>query len=205
MHKHVFNENRELFQESGEWQHTPAPHHSREHFPKIYEKYYGLVLHFFHQRKYATEDARDMTQETFIRVLKGLRQFRGDASPRNWIMKIAANLFINEIKKKNSVNSGNTSVVGLEHMEDIPTANSSPERIVHEMEEKERKKRLSTAMASLSPRMRHCISLRILQQLKYTEIAVIMKAETNTIKSLLFQAKAKLKQMLTKEEETAND
>jgi len=55
---------------------------------------------------------------------------------------------------------------------------------------------LSSALAQLPPQMRRCVELRFGQELKYREIAAVMKISVDTVKSHLFQAREHLRQIV---------
>ena len=60
-------------------------------FRVLFDGYYDLVQGFFAQRVATAEDGLDLTQETFLRVYKGLKGYRGEADFGTWVFRIAFN------------------------------------------------------------------------------------------------------------------
>lgn len=60
-------------------------------FDTIYESFHPKVLRFF-SRMFCRSEAEDLTQETFIKINRGLPGFRGDSKLSTWIYKIASNI-----------------------------------------------------------------------------------------------------------------
>jgi RNA polymerase sigma-70 factor (ECF subfamily) len=56
-----------------------------ETFRLIFDRYYRSVYRFFEKRGFSTEECQDLTQETFLRVYKGMATFRGEARFETWL------------------------------------------------------------------------------------------------------------------------
>src|SRR3954449_12468017 len=69
---------------------------------------YGQVVLAYQDRVYNAvlkvvgdrDEARELTQETFLRGLANLASFRGDSSPYTWLFRIAVNLAIGHVRKR---------------------------------------------------------------------------------------------------------
>src|SRR6185295_15254997 len=64
-----------------------------ESFHRLFDLYYGRVFRFFAKRGIPSEDCRDLAQDTFIGIYRGIGSFRGEAELDAWIFRIAANLY----------------------------------------------------------------------------------------------------------------
>src|SRR6185436_11238657 len=64
-----------------------------ENFHRLFDLYYGRVFRFFAKRGIPSEDCRDLAQDTFIGIYRGIGSFRGEAELDAWIFRIAANLY----------------------------------------------------------------------------------------------------------------
>jgi len=69
-----------------------------------------------------TEDADDLTQETFLKAIERYDQFRGDANIRTWLSRIAINIFLDSKRKERPHVSLNLGT--------IPCPAHDPERVI---------------------------------------------------------------------------
>jgi RNA polymerase sigma-70 factor (ECF subfamily) len=91
------------------------------------------------------EDARDVAQRAFVQAYQQLGAFRGDASFRTWVYRIAANLSLDALRKR-----GRDARLQLEAAE-----NGAPEDLRRErdrLERLEERERLRGAVAALPPK-----------------------------------------------------
>jgi len=133
----------------------------------------------------ARHRVEDLTQETFVRVLRALPRFdpSGPASLQTWILTIATRLTLNELRRPET--TGLTrEPLGVER------ADADAER-----------KRLGAAIASgiaaLSDAQRAVLVLREYHDLDYQEIADVLELDVGTVKSRLSRARAALREHLT--------
>lgn len=68
-------------------------------FNDIYEEYYGLVHNYLWRMTENQTQAEDLTQETFVRVHRGLSTFRGDSSVKTWLYRVASNIFLDHTRR----------------------------------------------------------------------------------------------------------
>lgn len=117
----------------------------------------------------------DIVQETFLRVLRHMPRFRGQASVKTWIFAIARNLCVDALRA-----AGRSRIRLLESL-DAADADSSPGRRrtpdslcpdpVLRLDLDERRARVGRALAGLSPEARNLLILRVYLGLSYREIA----------------------------------
>jgi len=175
-----------------------------EEFRQLFDRYYRAVYHFFANRGFPSEECLDLTQETFLRVYKSMGQFRHEAAPKRWLLRIAANIWKNEIRRRSAEKrdakevSLDSDMDGLEPnpAESELAARSGVSLPLDEFLAKERGQRLRRALNELPPQMRRCMLLRTDQELKYREIAAIMKLSVETVKSQIYQARQRLRSEL---------
>lgn len=171
---------------------------------RIFTRYYGWVRGFFGRRGFAPEDAEDLTQETLLRVFHDLASFRGrDSSFDSWLFAVAANICRNERRRLGrdkrtaeviSLGSGDGQQGG--EVLQIKGGEVSPERAAFEQQ---RRKALDRAIEKLPPQMRECLALRLGRDLKYREIATLLKIDVDTVKAHLYQARQRLRAELGEE------
>ena len=71
-------------------------------FRLLFDHYYGVVQGFFAQRVSTPEDRLDLTQETFLRVYKGLEGYRMEADFGTWLFRIAFNTHLKWLRSLRS-------------------------------------------------------------------------------------------------------
>jgi RNA polymerase sigma-70 factor, ECF subfamily len=170
-----------------------------ESFRRLFEEHYRKVFLFFVRRGFPDDECEDLAQEVFLRVHKHLGSFRGEARVETWLFQIAANLYRNTLRGKAALKRQALEVVLNE--EAVPAA-PEPAGPLHEAAEpgpfeqvlaKERSRILHGAIEELPCQMRRCLLLRVDQDLKYREIAELLRISIETVKAHLFQARQLLR------------
>ncbi len=174
-----------------------------EDFQALFHEHYRSVRFFFANRGFSIEDARDLTQETFLRAYKGVEAFRYEASFKTWLFQIATNIWRNAIRSRSAakrdaqevsledeLNGGHPilSDFGGSQGYGTPLSRVLASEAAHQLED---------ALEGLPPRMRRCVQLRLFQELKYREIASLMQLSIETVKSQLHQARQRLRKKLS--------
>lgn len=134
------------------------------------------------------EDAEELASETFFQVWKSAGKFKGSSKATTWIFGIARNLCMNHLRKK--------KIQFLELMEG--DAVYEPEKEESEYDPELVKK----AMERLNPLHREVLYLAYYEEMPYAKIAEILGIPENTVKTRVFNAKRRLKELI--EYETSN-
>jgi RNA polymerase sigma-70 factor, ECF subfamily len=147
------------------------------------------------------EEARDLTQETFLRALKAIKNFRGDADLKTWLYRIAVNESRNRFrwwKRRNK-----SSMISLD-AEMNSSEKSLHETISDESENaematlrRERERALRRALSELPTNFREVIILRDIEGLTYEEVAVALETNVGTIKSRIARGREELRKKLS--------
>jgi len=162
-----------------------------EQFRSIFDRHYGGVYSFFEKKGFSVEESADLAQETFLRVYTSLETFRRESSFETWLFRITANVYRNTLRTQ-STRKRDAPEVSLDEIID---EGSEPEthRLGSEVEEaffvQERSEVLRTALQDLPAQMRRCMELRVFHDLKYREVASLLRISIDTVKSQLFQAR----------------
>jgi RNA polymerase sigma-70 factor (ECF subfamily) len=166
-------------------------------FRQIFDAHFGPVFRFFLSRGISREEARDLTQETFLRVYQGLAGYRGEASLKVWIFKISHHVWLSFVRQQRAEKRQGLEVsLQAEGAEELPdTVLASRKGQEDRLLEEERSRLLHAALAGLPSRMRQCVTLR-LSGYKYREISIIMQSSIDTVKSLLSQSRKRLQESL---------
>ena len=184
---------------------TIIPEHvGIEDFQNVFEAHYRSVFFFFSSRNLPVEDSRDLTQETFMKAYKNLDSFRGESKITTWLFQIATNIWRNSIRsdrtfKRDAATFSLDEMVekgSFQSMRGESRQTAEKGRPLELILQKEGVHILYKALQDLPPQMRRCVLLRVTQDLKYREIALVMRLSIQTVKALLFQARQRLKDSL---------
>ncbi len=168
-----------------------------EIFQRLHQRYHGGIHAFFSRHGCSEEECHDLTQETFLRLCRGIATFRGRSRFETWLYEIATNVWRNEIRGR-SAQKRDRPEVSLD-AEPVPRNAAAASLESHEREPdedllaKEKVDLVRRGLDRLPPRMRRCLQLRLDRELKFREIAVIEQVSIDTVKSQLAQAKQRLK------------
>lgn len=141
--------------------------------------------------------ADDVAQETFLAVWRNAGSFRGEASARSWILRIALNKARSAWRWRSLRRWLSLDAPALDDP-DSPTlgeAVPAPEDLGAAAEAADRAARLRAAVERLPPRQKEMILLR-LEGLEVDEIAAASGAAEGTVKATLHQARANLEKLL---------
>ncbi len=154
-----------------------------EELVRRYQKpIYYLCLRFVREE----QAAADLAQTAFLKAYEGLRGFRGQASFKTWLYRIASNLCKNYLRDQ-----GKKKVDSLGEMDPPSTANPLRELIEHEDQWM-----LARAWAKLPEKQRMTVTLKVQEGMKYREIVEVMGCSVGTIKANFHHACTRLKGML---------
>jgi len=134
------------------------------------------------------DEADDIGQETFIRFHNALKSFRGDSSIGTYITRIAMNLSLNEIRRRERRRSFFKSIDSINEIEEPSDHNRADN-----FDEKEIIRR---AMDTLSPKFRAVVTLRLAEGYSTEETAEILHIPIGTVLSRLQRAQKKLQSVL---------
>ena len=170
-------------------------------FQAIFERYYSRVYGFFRRKGFSEEDSRDLTQETFFSVYKGLDGLERENRFEPWMYSVALNLYKDELERRHARKRTADEVSLEEGMDHAlrPVASwafvtqTSP---VEAVLEKEKREKLREALGQLPEQMRRCAYLRIVGDLSHQEIAAAMGISVGTVKAHLHQARKTLSEKL---------
>ena len=172
-------------------------------FRWLFERHYAQILRFFRRKGFDREDCRDLTQETFISVYKGLRDLRQEEQFESWLFAIAHNVWCSLIESR-SAQKRSVKLLSLEGEGEsgdrppiaarIADRSADPLTVVLENEKLEK---LREALGHLPKQMRRCAQLRVVHDLSYLEIATLMSISVNTVKAHLHQAQQALRAQLS--------
>ena len=136
-------------------------------------------------------DARDASQEVFLRVYKYLGRFRGDQDFFAWLYGITVNVCRDFLKKRQSHNSRFVSFgedAGEAH--EVADEHADAEQVLVQTQQREL---IAKAMGTLPFKERASIVLRDVEGLSTEEVARIMKSSATTVRSQISSARKKIR------------
>ncbi len=134
-------------------------------------------------------DAEDVGQNVFIRFYKALGDYRGEAALGTYLTRIAINLSLNELKRRQRMN-----LFFFRPAADSPGLDLKDEQ--NRQDEYDTKQAVHHALQQLEPKFRSVVVLRMLQGYSTKETAEILKLPLGTVLSRLSRAQDKLKELL---------
>jgi len=163
-------------------------------FEILFRKYQTPVFSLVY-RMVNGEDAYDLTQEVFLRALRALPSFKGDAKFRTWLLTIARNVCLNHLrdaKLRAGIEEGS-----LDEEPDAPGYIPEPADMTADVarivEVRELQRIVDRVLAELTPEQRLLITLRDLQGLSYEEVVEITELSLVNVKSKLHRARLAFK------------
>lgn len=163
-------------------------------FDILVERYQQRVFNIIHYTMGQTVRDEDLAQDVFIKVFHALPTFQERSAFSTWLYRITVNACIDEVRRqKRSMFIHQENQDTLEP-DNIEVENS--EGIEEYVERKEMASIVHDAIARLPEPYRTVVTLRDINDLTYEEIAKILRCRIGTVKSRLFSARMKLRQML---------
>lgn len=163
---------------------------------------YGKATYNFAYRLTRNEaDARDLTQEAFIRVYRAWRSFAPGTSFLSWIFRIVTNLYRDELRRQKG-----------RYQEEIPEDNAPQEfggarplavQPIDDYVESQMSEPMAKALEALSADQRAVIVLADIEEYSYQEIAEIVGCSIGTVRSRLHRARGQLRKLVL-EQKTAS-
>jgi RNA polymerase sigma-70 factor (ECF subfamily) len=158
----------------------------RAAFDQIVRRHQKGVWHLVRRYVKRDADASDVTQQAFVRAFRGLGSFRGAATVRSWLFRIAINCALSWLRDHRREEPS-------EIPEDALTdANPAPARLMVG----EEGVRLRAAVAQLPPKQKLVLELRVFDDLSFREVAELAECTENTAKVNFHYAVKRLRDIL---------
>lgn len=138
------------------------------------------------------EDAAEVAQETYIKLLRVIKQFRGESKFSTWLYRVTSNVAITFLRKKNR----RRTEISIEPEDWDKLAASRSSDPAASAEQRSLKERLDGAIASLPVDYRTVVVMKDVYGLGFDEIAEQLQVSEGTARVRLFRARKKLKGML---------
>ncbi|KAA0544647.1 RNA polymerase sigma factor [Bacillus sp. BGMRC 2118] len=151
-----------------------SPNSKEQYIIEIYDKYYLYVYRFLICFSGNRNDAEDMTQEVFIRVLNNLSDLNRANNIKTWILSIAKHIAIDHYRKKRF-----STIFSEGFFKQIKGKSKDPN---DEIQENEMKTILHKAISNLKPYLRAVVILRGINELSIKEASDILQCSETKVK-----------------------
>ncbi|WP_329741629.1 RNA polymerase sigma factor [Dyella sp. A6] len=161
-------------------------------FERLVHTHQRLCWHLILRMVRDPEDARELCQDTFLRVHQCLHQYRGECALKSWIGRVAYHLALRHLQRKRLPLAGTHDDDGVALVEnigdgfDLEAACADAEMLHH----------LHEAIETLPPLQRTLLTLYHLEELSIPDIAEITGLPVGTIKSHLFRSRLRVRDAL---------
>ena len=160
---------------------------------ELYEQYSGPVFGYLLRLSGDYPLADELTGETFYRAILALDGFRGEASAKTWLLRIARNLYLRWMEREQRM-------ISLENLQGrevtLAASQADPET---ELLRQERSQTIQRALLSLSESDRSILLLKAQERMPCKEIARVLDSSVSAVKVRLYRARRRLAAALSKE------
>jgi RNA polymerase sigma-70 factor, ECF subfamily len=161
----------------------------REECTALIRDHHAAIYRFLARLTRDVTQAEDLTQETFAAAWQRLDGFRGQASLRSWLHRIAYRKFLDARR------AASRRPAECTHLDGMSVHGPSVDPLTNVMMD-EQSRRLHLAVRALGEADRLAIELHYMQELSYREMAEVLGEPVGTVKSRTNHALAKLRRQL---------
>lgn len=151
-------------------------------FTELWNRYRGRIYRVIYFMVHNEEDSWDLLQDTFIKAYQALPSLKNAQILGSWLTRIAMNLAINHIKKRERSKKHQDELIY-----NLPRrCCESPQQT---LEQQEFQEKLHNIIAQLPPKQRSVLILSDIEEYSYKEIAEVLQCRIGTVMSRLFYAR----------------
>jgi len=170
-------------------------------FEELVHRYDREVLRLALNLVHKPEDARDIYQESFLRVYRNLHRFRFECSFYTWLYRIVTNVALDHLRRRTSRREDQAPVPEeadggtrdfFDRQPEVRAAANPEKRLLGE----ELGQHIQAALTKLSPRERMVFEMKHYQGMKLRAIGDMLGTSEETVKNSLFRATRKLRACL---------
>jgi len=173
-----------------------------EAMERLIRKYQNRIYNIILKICANPDDAAELTQETFVRIIENISDFQSRSSFYTWAFRIAVNLTINFCKKSAKPRLSSLDTVQDEHNEharqqlkEFLSDDSSPDPAAV-AQNKELFNIALKSLRKLDDAQRAVVVLRDIEGMSYAQIAEVLNIELGTVRSRLSRARGNLRDIL---------
>ncbi len=152
-------------------------------FNQLFDRYKQPLFGFFRRRLYDPSQAEELTQETFLAVLRGTARYQATALFRTWLYAIGFRIL--RAHRRKAAFRAVFSAAAPPHRDPAAPGDLDNDLLIRH------------TVRKLDRIDREVLLLREFEQLTYAEIAALLSVPVNTVRSRLFRARTELRNLLT--------
>jgi len=157
-----------------------------EEIEELYLKYRNNIYNYIYQLSHNKSASEELTQDTFLKVFKYFNGYDGRSSVKTWLYKIARNTFLDYVRKSH-INKEETTLE-YDIADTLDDYNTSDEKIV-----------INKILSSLTETEKTLILLKDFHGFSYSEISSINGLNTGQVKTGIYRARKKFKELYESE------
>jgi len=174
-----------------------AQHGDMMAFEQLVYRYDKQVLSIAATYVNSSEDAKDIYQEVFLRVFRGIKKFQLRSEFSTWLYRITTNVCLtHRSRRKRHVHASIHADDGDDEGHGVAGALADDRSSDQHALDSEISMHVEQALEVLSPKQRMVFTLRHYHGYKLKEIAVMMKCTEGTVKKYLFTATQRMREQL---------
>ncbi len=183
--------------EQPEWL-SAAKQNNKRAWEKLVKENESLVYHIAYRMMQNEEEAKDVSQEIFIKVYRNLQKFDEKSAFSTWIYRIAVNTCIDALRKKKGKEVVSWEEQTQHQKENVTDTTETPEEVYLQ---KEKQLQIIDMIQNLSPEHKAVLLMRDMEDMTYGEIAECLSVSLGTVKSRIARAREQFKkEFLAKKE-----
>ena len=167
----------------------------QEAFARLVQTYQKPVYNLCLRMVSNPTDAEDLAQEAFLKAWRGLSFYKFESSFSTWLYRLTSNVCIDFLRQQKRKNTVSLTVMEEEENRELEIYDPAPvpeEKAI----DSENRRAVADAMAKLEEEYRLVLSLRVVEELSYEQIADVLDLKVGTVKSRLARARDKLRKLL---------
>jgi len=168
----------------------------KQAFELLIKKYQRRIFHLIYRIAQDPAVVEPLAQEVFLKAYRSISSFRGSSQFYTWLYRIAVNTSLSHIKKESTAENRERTLdydLQASNLQIESTKVEDPEELLMR---KEFFKHLMDSLHSLPEELQTAVVLREFTGLNYEEIAEVMQIPLGTVRSRIFRARSRLREML---------
>lgn len=154
-----------------------------EPFEELYRSHFQNVYHYVLSLCQDEQLAEEITQETFFKALKNIRQFDGRCQIKTWLFQIARNCYLSHCRKQKHLSSG-----------EAPPDLADPSDLEGQLADRDTALALHRQLHRLPEPYKEVFSLRVFGELSFAQIGDLFEKSESWARVTYYRAKQKLKE-----------